>query len=275
MFERYYGGRTLDNVAGTVAALKARGIRSTVSLLPKFRLRPAGVDAEKRKILEILPSLKGRGLDADLTVKLSQLGQRWAPADCRHALKEIAAQAAALGAFVWVDMEQSTLVDRTLDEFLAVRADHPNLGLCLQSCLRRTPRDLDRLLKDGHPVRLVKGYYRERPPDCFDTWAEATDCFRRLIEPLVHQSSRPAIGTHDGSLLAEARRVLSLHPRRDFEFQFFLGARPELAEAAVRDGFNARMYIPYGPLLPYFLHTLPYMDFSRNVQRLLGFKTIR
>lgn len=275
MFERYYGGRTLEGVAATIYVLKSDNQAACVSLLPRYRFRPRGVESEKNKILAILPFLKARGLASDLTVKLSQLGQRWQPEECRAALGEIAAQAAAHEAFVWVDMEQSALADRTLEDFLAVRRDHANLGACLQTCLRRTPADLERLLNDGHPVRLVKGYYKERPPACWDTWAETTECFRRLLKPLIESSARPAIGTHDESLVLEARALLKERPRPEFEFQFFLGANPALAHHTAREGLRTRIYIPYGPLLPYFLHTLPYMDLSRNLQRLLGFKSIR
>lgn len=274
LFERYYGGRTLEGVANSVYALGALGHRACVSLLPRYHFRPRGVENEKYKILAILPFLKARGLNADLTVKLSQLGQRWAPQECHKALGEIAGQAAAVGSFVWVDMEQSALVGRTIEEFLATRAEHPNVGICLQTCLQRTERDLEHLLKGRHPVRLVKGYYRERPPDCWETWEQTTDCFRRLLTPLIQVSDKPAIGTHDESLVLEARKVLKDNPRPEFEFQFFLGAKPALEHAAAKAGHRTRVYIPYGPLLPYFLHTLPYMDFSRNLQRLFGFEKI-
>jgi proline dehydrogenase len=118
-------------------------------------------------------------------------------------------------------------------------------------------------------VRLVKGYYRERPPHCFGTWEETTANMRRLLGPLLLASSRPALGTHDESVLEEAERLLALHPRPDFEFQFFLGAKPGLAEKLARAGRRTRMYIPYGRLFRYFLHTFPQMDVWRNVQRVL------
>jgi proline dehydrogenase len=271
----YYGGRTLDRVAVTVARLEARGLGACVSLLPERRIRARGVEREKRDILAILPGLQARGLSADLTVKLSQLGQRWTPELCRAALGEIAAQARARGAFVWVDMERARDVDRTIHDFLAARRQHDNVGLCLQTYLRRTEKDLRSLLKDGHPVRLVKGYYRESVADQFRTWAETTENMKRLLVPLLAQSSRPALGTHDESVLAEARRLLAARPRPDFEFQFFLGAKSHLPEALVRDGLRARVYVPYGRLFRYFLHTFPQMDVSRNLQRVLRRPVIR
>ncbi|UPT75069.1 MAG: proline dehydrogenase family protein [Elusimicrobiota bacterium] len=271
----YYGGRTLDAVAGVVKRLRGRGLGACVSLLPELRFRARGVELEKKDILAILPGLAARGETADLTVKLSQLGQRWAPRECRAALSEIAAAAAERGAFLWIDMERARDVDRTLADFHHVRRGASNVGICLQTYLRRTESDLRRLLKEGHPVRLVKGYYRESTIDRFPTWAETTACMKRLLGPLIVGSSRPAVGTHDESVIAEARRLLALHPRPDFEFQFFLGAKPELAEAVAAEGRRARVYVPYGRLFRYFLHTFPQMDVSRNVQRLLRRPVVR
>jgi proline dehydrogenase len=271
----YYGGRTLDRVAVTVRRLEERGLGACVSLLPERRMRPRGVAQEKADILAILPGLRARGLSADLTVKLSQLGQRWTPELCREALGEIAAQARAHGAFVWVDMERARDVDRTLADFRAARREHAKVGLCLQTYLRRTEGDLRALMKEGHPVRLVKGYYRESAADQFRTWAETTESMKRLLAPLMAGSSRPALGTHDESVIAEARRLLRERPRPAFEFQFFLGAKPQLPDGLVRDGLRPRIYVPYGRLFRYFLHTFPQMDVSRNLQRVLRRPVIR
>jgi proline dehydrogenase len=233
------------------------------------------VAREKSDILGILPGLHAREVSADLTVKLSQLGQRWTPDQCRAALAEIAGRARSYGAFVWIDMERARDVDRTIADFLAIRREHANVGLCLQSYLRRTESDLELLMKGRHPVRLVKGYFRESAADRFGTWRETTANLKRLLRPLIAGSSRPALGTHDESVIAEARRLLRLHPRPDFEFQFFLGAKPRLPETLVREGRRARVYIPYGRLFRYFLHTFPQMDLSRNLQRVLRRPVVR
>lgn len=274
-FSSYYGGRTIDAVADAVSRLAGSGMGACVSLLPELRFRPRGVAREKAGILSILPALAARGLSADLTIKPSQLGQRWTPSECRASLSEIAARAAERGAFVWIDMEQARDVDRTIADFLALRRDHANVGICLQTYLRRTEDDLGELLRGAHPVRLVKGYYRESPADRFDTWLETTANMKRLLGPLIAASSRPAIGTHDESVTAEAARLLAAHPRPEFEFQFFLGAKPALAERMVREGRAVRIYIPYGRLFRYFLHTFPQMDVSRNLQRVLRRPVIR
>jgi proline dehydrogenase len=271
----YFGGRTIDAVAGTVSRLAKGGMGACVSLLPELRFSSSGVAKEKARIFEILPSLHASGLSADLTVKPSQLGQRWAPAECRAALAEIALHAAWFDAFVWIDMERARDVDHTISDFTALRRTHPNVGLCLQAYLRRTESDLRELLRAGHPVRLVKGYFRERAKDRFDTWRETTANMRRLVGPLIRQSARAALGTHDETVVTEAARVLALHPRPEFEFQLFLGAKPELAEKLVHEGRSVRMYIPYGRLVRYFLHTFPQMDVSRNIQRVLRRPVIR
>ncbi len=277
----YYGGRTFSQVAAQIAALEGKGIKACVSILPRLRLGRSGIRAEKEKYLDLLSALVERGLQADITVKLSQFGERWDFAACVDALEEVCERGRGAGAFVWVDMEQSSLVDRTIDAFERVARRSDNVGLCLQTYLRRTPGDLERLLEAGWPVRLVKGYYREKPPAAWDTWEQTTRCFAGLIPALIEKSRKPAIGTHDPWLLEQAKRAAAAVPHgersepRALEFQFFLGARPELAAAAAAEGRPVRMYIPYGALLPYLLHSLPYMDLSRNLQRVLGFETIR
>lgn len=271
----YYGGRTIEAVAETVRRVARAGMGACVSLLPELRFRPRGVAREKADILAILPALDAGGLSADLTVKPSQLGGRWSPVECRAALSEIAAAAAGFGAFVWIDMERARDVDRTIDDFLALRRRHANVGLCLQAYLRRTESDLLELMRDAHPIRLVKGYFRESRTDRFDTWLEVTGNMKRLLAPLIRRSSRPAIGTHDETVLAEAALVLAKHPHPEFEHQLFLGAKPELAQRLVREGRSVRIYIPYGRLLRYFLHTFPQMDVLRNVQRALRRPVIR
>ena len=280
----YYGGRSFPELARTIVFLRSRGMNACVSILPRLRLSRSGIRDESRKYLALLDALAEHGLQADLTVKLSQLGERWAFDDCVSALERIVEGCRRAGSFLWVDMEQSSLVDPTIEAFEAVARGHGNVGLCLQTYLRRTPRDLERLLERGYPLRLVKGYYRERPPASFDTWRKTTDCFARLIPALLAGSRRPAIGTHDPWLVEQAERALSRtaapagRPRGDsspLEFQLFLGAKPGLAERLVEKGHPVRIYIPYGALIPYLLHSLPHMDLSRNLQRVLGFETIR
>jgi proline dehydrogenase len=181
-------------------------------------------------------------------------------------------------------MERASGVDRVLDAFEEVARTRDNVGVCLQSYLRRTERDLDRLLAGGRPVRLVKGYYHESPEDVFPSWREVTENFSRLVPRLILRSRRPAIGTHDRWLVEQAERALARVPiaagreskaSAPLECQLFLGANPRLAEDLVRRGRPVRVYVPYGSLLPYVIHTFPQMDFSRNVQRVLGFRMIR
>ncbi len=273
--DRYYGGRSLSEVARTIREFNAERIQACVSALPRYRLNRAGIEDEKRKILGILPFLGEQGLGADVTVKLSQLGQRWNFDECVSALQEIARHCAQSKAFLWVDMEQSSLVDSTIEAFTAVAAEHENVGICLQTYLRRTERDAEAILKKGLPLRLVKGYYREWPPAAFKTWKETTDCFARLIKPLLRRSRKPTIGTHDETLLEIARKADSGKKVPRMEYQFFIGAKPRLPRNMAKEGHNVRVYIPYGALIPYLLHSLPYMDISRNIQRVLGVANIR
>ena len=285
----YRRGRPLPEVAAVIEGLNAKRMQACVSVLPAFSFGPAELEAEKRKHLGILPFLAVGGLSADLTIRLSRFGRHRDLRGCIEARDEIAAHCADHRAFLWVDMEQSSTVDLTLEAFDDIARRRDNVGVCLQTCLRRTERDLDWLLKDRRPVRLVKGGYRERAPIAFDTWHETTWAFGQLIRPLIERSRRPAIGTHDPRLIEEAKQALASRrsPQTSggppetgaesaaLEFQFYLGAKPHLAEALAAEGHPVRITIPHGALVPYALHAWPSMDVSRQLQRALGLRTIR
>ena len=274
IFSKFYGGRTPSEVAEVARGLASEGLASAIALLPRFELTRGGILWERDRILEVLPAVQARKASADLTVKLSQLGLRWDPQACRETLEGIAFEARAYGSFVWVDMEQSSQVDATLRVFREAARGHENLGICLQTYLKRTEADADALLKEGHPLRLVKGYYREWPPTSWATWRETTECFARLIPELLAKSRRPAVGTHDEALIRRALEASRDLGGKPFEIQMFLGARMDLARRLAKEGHQVRIYIPYGPILPYLIHSLPYMDFTRNVERMLGLKRI-
>jgi proline dehydrogenase len=206
-----------------------------------------------------LVALAARGLDRNVSIKLSQMGLRLDPELCRENLRAIIEQARAVGAFVRIDMEDHTTTDATLAMARELRASGGDVGVVIQSGLRRSADDVEALIADGTRVRLCKGAYREPATVAYASKAEVDESFRRLMARLLRDGRYPALATHDERLI---RRAIALC-RRDgitperFEFQMLSGVRRDLQEGLVRDGWTVRVYVPYGrDWYPYFMRRL-------------------
>ncbi|MDX6476727.1 MAG: proline dehydrogenase, partial [Gaiellaceae bacterium] len=181
----------------------------------------------------------------NVSVKLTGFGLELDHELCREILESVLRDAAARGNFVRIDMEDSSTTDRTLQLYRELHADgHDNLGVVLQSYLRRTISDLPGL----DDVRLCKGIYVESPEIAFREFEAVRANYLRCLEALVAQGSYVAIATHDEHLIREALRIVRAAglDREQYEFQMLLGVRPDRADELVADGHRLRVYVPYG-----------------------------
>ena len=186
-----------------------------------------------------------RTLDAMISVKLTQLGLDFstelAAANLRRVLE------AAAGRLVMIDMESSVYVDRTLEVFRRLRAETDRVGVCLQSYLRRTPRDVD-ALPEGSIVRLVKGAYLEPVEVAIEDRSEVDRAFANLGATLLARGHSLHVATHDPELLEGARAFVERTgvSWSRVELQFLYGIRRDLQRRYAEDGYPVRVYIPYG-----------------------------
>jgi proline dehydrogenase len=214
---------------------------------------------------DVLDSIAGRDLDVRVSVKLTQLGMDLDDAMAAHHLRQLAARAADFGNEVWVDMEYSPYVDRTLAIFKEVAAEHRNVGICLQAYLHRTPDDLDALLRTTAAVRLVKGAYDEPANVAIRRKSEVDRAFARLSQRLLRgardhtDAPRPVLASHDTNLLA---RIATEHEaagrtRDEYEIQMLYGIRPREQRMLAADGHRVRVLISYGAAwFPWFMRRL-------------------
>jgi proline dehydrogenase len=192
---------------------------------------------------DVLARIDEEGLDANVSVKLTGLGLELDLDLCRETLEGVVIDAAARGNFVRIDMEDSSTTDRALELFRSLRAaGHENVGVVLQSYLRRTSGDLAGL----DNVRLCKGIYVEPEEIAFHDADEVRANFVRCLEALVHQGAYVGIATHDEHLIGEALRIVRDLPPERYEFQMLLGVRPDRADELVAAGHRLRVYVPYG-----------------------------
>lgn len=240
---RYIAGPSLDDAIRVVRRLNAKGKLATVDVLGEEITSADEARAITGQYHDVLARIDEEGLDANVSVKLTGLGLELDLDLCRDGLEAVVIDAAARGSFVRVDMEDSSTTDRALELYRSLRAEgHDNVGVVLQSYLRRTHGDLAGL----HNVRLCKGIYVEPPELAFQDDDEVRANFVRCLESLVEQGTYVGIATHDEHLIGEALRIVRGLPPDRYEFQMLLGVRSDRADELVAAGHRLRVYVPYG-----------------------------
>ncbi|HXF94950.1 MAG TPA: proline dehydrogenase family protein [Gemmatimonadales bacterium] len=248
---RFLPGEDLGAALAEAANLGRAGLGSVLTQLGEQVTSHAEADAVRDHYLDVLGQIRARSLDAEISVKLTHLGLEAHEEACFHRLRALVDRAAALGGFVWVDMEESRYVDATLRLYRRARAERATVGVCLQAYLRRTPDDLDSLLRLAPAIRLVKGAYSESPAIAFPRKAEVDRQYAALAGRLLHQvphGARAVFGTHDLRLIrrlevAAAERGV---PPNGYEIHMLYGIRPEDQRALAARGRKVRVLISYG-----------------------------
>jgi len=258
---RFVAGETIDDAVAAVRALNARGISATLDLLGESVTNADEARATADHYLELLDRIHAEGLDANVSVKLTAMGQDIADTLCIENITRVLERAREYQTFVRLDMESSAYTERTLqlfDEHLFPRFPQ-HVGIVLQSYLRRTAADVSNAIDLQCRVRLCKGAYKEPPavafPDKRDVDSNYVACMKRLMST----GNYPGLATHDEAIIADARRYATeaqIAADR-FEFQMLYGVRRDLQDALVRDGYRMRVYVPYGTQwYPYLMRRL-------------------
>jgi proline dehydrogenase len=264
MVRRFISGETLDEVLPAIEKLHAQGLRTTVDVLGESVTVPDDARAAAGRYLATLDALAARDLDRNVSLKPSQMGLAIDPALARENIGRIVARAVETGAFVRIDMEDHTTTDRTLALWREIRpagwADGgADVGVVIQSALRRSADDVEAIIAEGGRVRLCKGAYKEPAEVAFQDKAEVDEAYEALMLRLVRAGRYPAIATHDVRLIRRAIEVATAEgiARDAFEFQMLYGVRRDLQEQLVGAGWTVRTYVPYGAQwYPYFMRRL-------------------
>jgi proline dehydrogenase len=242
--------------------LRDAGLRSTVDVLGEAVTTRAAADAAADEYVATLDALAERGLDRNVSVKLSQMGLGIDPETCRANLRRILERAAATEAFVRFDMEDHTTTDATLAlwrDLRPINAGRGDSGVVIQAALRRSPDDVDELVGEAARVRLCKGAYVEPASVAFPDKADVDAAYVALMERLLVDGWFPALATHDERIIARAvafTRERGIAPDR-FEFQMLYGVRRDLQDRLAKAGFGVRVYVPFGTQwYPYFMRRL-------------------
>jgi len=255
---RFVAGEQLDDAVAAVRALNSADLAATLDFLGENTSTQAAAEGSASAYLDILDTLRRTGVDSTLSLKLTQLGLDVDDAGCEARLARLLDRAGET--FVRIDMEGSAYTERTLRLFERLwAAGRRNVGVVIQSYLRRSDADVARLIELGARVRLVKGAYAEPPAIAFPHKRDVDAAYARLAERLLRDGVDPAIATHDERLIEGVRQFATargIAPNR-FEFQMLYGIRRDLQLRLRGQGYRVRVYVPFGgEWFPYFMRRL-------------------
>ena len=259
LVNRFVAGETLDDALRVAKQLRDRGMKVSIDYLGESVRDKQMAEAIVREYERVLPVLAQEGLDSQVSVKLTQLGLDIEGDFCARNLERIVQCAQDVNGFVRIDMESRQYTQRTLDIFTALHERYLNLGVVIQAYLYRSEDDIKRLIQCGASVRLCKGAYAEPASVAYPRRRQVDAAYRRLMRSLLLYGHKPALATHDESIIRDAIAFVQSNgiSAQRFEFEMLYGIRRDLQEKLVAQGYQMRVYVPYGEAwYPYFTRRL-------------------
>ncbi len=256
---RFVSGETLDDAIRVVRQTNQQNMFGTLDLLGENTLTAEDANNACKEVIGVLDRIQEERVDCNISVKLTQLGLGLDHNLALRNLVQIAGHARQTGNFVRVDMEDSQYTQSTLDTVIRAYEQFGNIGTVIQSYLYRSEQDTLKLLEKGIRIRLVKGAYLESESVAFRKKRDTDANFVKLMKILLAAKTYNAIATHDESIILSAKEFARLQDidKGRFEFQMLYGVRRDLQLSLAREGYNVRVYIPYGRRwYPYFMRRL-------------------
>ncbi len=257
---RFVAGLEIEDVLRATTALNREGLLATLDSLGENVRTPDEAQASAAIYHRLLDEIGGRGLDANVSVKLTQMGMDLSPGLAEQIVAGLVEHARAIGTFVRVDMEGSAYTQATLDLVCRLHRRYPgSVGVVIQAYLRRSAEDVAMLVREGIRVRLCKGAYQEPAELAFAAKADVDANYVRLAGMLLGSGLYHGIATHDPRMIAAVEQLVAergLDPA-SFEFQMLYGIRRDLQKHLVSQGYGMRIYVPFGhEWYPYFMRRL-------------------
>ena len=243
---RFVAGETLDEAVEVAGKLNDEGFLVSLDLLGEEVHDEESASLATSEYLQSLDEIEAEDLDCNISIKPTQLGLAIDEGLAMESIDRLAVRAAEVGTTVTIDMEDSRYTDSTVRLYEKAQVQHGNLGIALQSYMRRTPDDLERLIPLGGHIRLCKGAYVEPEEVALTAQSDVDKAFAVQLSSLMRAASTiPAIATHDLALVEMARELASIRDE-PFEFQMLYGVRKDLQAELVAEGYPLRVYLPFG-----------------------------
>jgi proline dehydrogenase len=249
---RFMPGEHAEDALAAAAHIAATGRGVIFTQLGESITRAEAAEKVRDHYLWLFDRIAEMRLPAHVSVKPTQLGLDLSIARCERQLLELAAKAEEAHSVLWLDMEDSAYVDRTLDLYRAIHEKHPATGVAMQAYLRRTPEDLAKLMPSRPMIRLVKGAYDEHARVAFEKKADTDrayfDLASRMLDAARAGACIPIFGTHDSALvsrIAERAKALGVGKNK-YEIHMLYGIRDAAQQALVREGHTVKTLISYG-----------------------------
>ena len=256
--ERFVAGETLADGIAAAARLNGERMGAILDYLGENVATEAQADQAAAAHLASLAAIGRSGIDAHVSVKLTQLGLDLSFDAALARLREICAAAATARTRVAIDMENHDYTDRTIEAYRIAHGEFDHTVLALQAYLKRTEADVEGLAALRPAIRLVKGAYDEPKDIAYGPW-KTRDAFRRLLKLLLEHTPYTGVATHDELMIKEAIRFARRKdiPSDRFEFQMLYGVRRDLQERLAAEGYGVRIYVPFGEAwYPYLMRRI-------------------
>lgn len=250
----YIAGETIEDAIKAAKKLNEEGIMTTIDVLGEFIKNLDEAEANKVEYLEVIEAAEKAGVDGNYSLKPTFFGLLIDKKVAYKLIREVVAKAASYNNFVRIDMEDSPCTDLEIELFRKLKEEFPkNVGLVLQSYLKRTHQDIKNLRdlnNEETPLnfRLCKGIYVEPASISYKKYDEINEHFIDDIELMFQEKMYPAIATHDKPVIDGAYELIEKYkvPKDKYEFQMLYGVTPALRKSILENGHRMRVYVPFG-----------------------------
>jgi proline dehydrogenase len=261
---RFVAGTAIADAVRATQAVNRAGMSVSIDNLGENVTNPDEARESAHLYQQILDAIAANQLNANISLKLTHMGLDVDEQLARDIVSGLVAKAAAMNppGFVRVDMEGSPYTQRTLDfvdELHRMPGNAKSVGTVIQSYLKRSESDVEKLLAEGIRIRLCKGAYKESAEIAFAAKSDVDANYVKLMKTLMKSGIYHGLATHDEQIILQAQAFATSEklPRDSFEFQMLYGIRRDLQRKLAREGWRVRIYIPFGSeWYPYFMRRL-------------------
>ncbi len=258
---RFVAGENIAEAVAAIRKINADGCTASFDHLNESVTSAAETEAEVKEYLQVLEQIDATAIRSNVSIKLTQFGLEIDPELAFKNVHAVVSDAARRGNFVRIDMEGSTVTQATIDIFKRMRTEFGlnEVGIVLQSYLYRTFADAQQLVSIPARIRICKGAYSEPPEVAYPNKKDVDENYIKVMKLLLASGIYHGIATHDPQMIAATIEFANQQGigKEAFEFQMLYGVRRDLQTQLAHDGYNVRVYVPYGKhWYPYFMRRL-------------------